>query len=274
MQRNFQKLEFFETYYYANIVNNIIADPFPYINGIHEWYVDNEEHVFLPAFPKFSRLHGLIFHVIDGLIDEGVSDIEIDSVAFEKTYEVWIDRALKHHDFKCEGFRNWLKEEKVELDDLNEDHLHEYHQELLLSGDLENLVNHLTQEVFHILFANRKLLYLFNQFMAGLLQLFFSDMPNCESSSLLKGPGVLKRVNVPAWAKRAVFYRDRGMCSLCQKDLSGMLSSQPDLQYDHVIPLAVGGLNDVTNIQLLCQECNSSKSDKIKPVSNIYESWY
>lgn len=274
MDKKFVQLEFFETYYYANILSNIISDPFPYIRGIHEWYEDNEEVVFLPPFPKFSRLHGFAAHIIDSLISEQISDEEIERFSKNPSHEIWVDSALRHHGFQCDGFKEFLIEHAVSVEDVNEDHLFDYHQELMLCGDLENLVEHLASEVFHVLFSNRKLLAQFNEFMARALQLHFDEIPEAELGSNLKSPGVLKRVGIPAWVKRAVFFRDRGMCSLCQKDLSGILSTQPDNQFDHIIPLAMGGLNDITNVQLLCQSCNNLKSSNNVPVSNIYEAWY
>jgi 5-methylcytosine-specific restriction endonuclease McrA len=35
-----------------------------------------------------------------------------------------------------------------------------------------------------------------------------------------------------------------------------------DLEIDHVRPLALGGSNDVDNLQLLCRRCNRSKRDR------------
>jgi 5-methylcytosine-specific restriction endonuclease McrA len=51
--------------------------------------------------------------------------------------------------------------------------------------------------------------------------------------------------------RRAVFERDGGQCAEC--------SSKFDLQYDHVIPVALGGATTVGNLQLLCGECNRLK---------------
>jgi hypothetical protein len=274
MPRNFVHLRFFETYYYSNIISNIIEDPFPYIRGIHSWYEDNEEAVFLPVFPKRSRLHGFAAHIIHSLIDEEVCDTEIDTVLQDQNHQVWVDRALRYHGFPCDGFRNWCLQNGVSSDVLSEDHLAEYHQDLWLAGELETLVEHLSNEVFHVLFSNRKLLSQFNEFMARALDLSFSEIPPGELGKGLAAPGVLKRANLPQWVKRAVFFRDRGLCSMCQKDLSNLICAQPEAQYDHIIPLAMGGLNDVTNIQLLCASCNGSKSNDVVPVSSIYESWY
>lgn len=274
MEKQIIELQFFETYYYANILSNVIEDPFAYIRGIHEWYEDNEEAVFLPAFPKFSRLHSFAAHIIDSLINEQISDIEIDQVYVNPKHEVWVDRALKFHSRPCDGFRQFLRERQIPLDDLTEDHLLEYHQELILCGHLEELVEHLASEVFHVLFSNRKFLFKLNELMASCLRLHFDEIPPTDLGQNLRKPGVLNRVAIPTWVKRAVFFRDRGTCALCPNDLSGVISTQPDSHYDHIIPLALGGLNDVTNIQLLCQACNSSKSKRIVPVSNVYEAWY
>ncbi len=274
MSRKFVELEFYETYYHANVVSNIIEDPYSYIRLIHEWYEDYKEDVFLPAFPKRSRLHGFAAHIIETLIHEKISDPESYTLANNGGDDVWIDRALKHHNFPCDGFADFVKGHVDSLDQVTEDHLFDYHQELSLAGHTEMLVERLTSEVFYILFSNRKLLALFNEFMARGLGQFFDNIPDSELGCNLSCPGVLKRVGIPAWVKRAVFFRDRGMCSLCQKDLSGIISTQPDSQYDHIISLAAGGLNDVTNIQLLCQACNGKKSKKRVSVSNVYEAWY
>jgi len=46
------------------------------------------------------------------------------------------------------------------------------------------------------------------------------------------------------------------------------------LNYDHVIPLAKGGLNDVTNLQLLCKMCNERKGHHSTETKNRYEKWF
>lgn len=53
--------------------------------------------------------------------------------------------------------------------------------------------------------------------------------------------------------KKIVFSRDGGSCQCCGSSLN--------LEYDHVTPFSCGGKNDVSNIQLLCQRCNRSKSN-------------
>ncbi len=53
--------------------------------------------------------------------------------------------------------------------------------------------------------------------------------------------------------KQIVFTRDGGACKCCGSSLS--------LEYDHIMPFSCGGGNQVSNIQLLCQRCNRSKSN-------------
>lgn len=61
-----------------------------------------------------------------------------------------------------------------------------------------------------------------------------------------------RREPIPREVRRAVFERDGGKCTEC--------GSTFDLQYDHVIPVALGGASTVKNLQLLCADCNRHKS--------------
>jgi len=60
-----------------------------------------------------------------------------------------------------------------------------------------------------------------------------------------------RREPIPREVRRAVFERDGGKCAEC--------GSTFDLQYDHVIPVALGGASTVENLQLLCGDCNRQK---------------
>ena len=55
--------------------------------------------------------------------------------------------------------------------------------------------------------------------------------------------------------KDTVWNRDGGKCVEC--------GSNKDLEFDHIIPFSEGGANTYRNIQLLCEHCNRSKSNKI-----------
>lgn len=56
----------------------------------------------------------------------------------------------------------------------------------------------------------------------------------------------------------------RGLCAVCRCDIRG------GYHVDHILPLAKGGGNEKTNIQLLCPTCNCSKNAK-HPVDFMQE---
>tara|TARA_R110002051_G_scaffold306149_1_gene376540 strand:+ start:47 stop:784 length:738 start_codon:yes stop_codon:yes gene_type:complete len=55
--------------------------------------------------------------------------------------------------------------------------------------------------------------------------------------------------------KNQVWNRDNGKCIEC--------GSNEKLEFDHIIPFSKGGSNTYRNIQLLCENCNRVKSNKI-----------
>lgn len=64
-----------------------------------------------------------------------------------------------------------------------------------------------------------------------------------------------KREPIPQEIQNVVWNRDGGRCVKC--------GSQENIEFDHIIPFSKGGSNSARNLQLLCQKCNRSKSNKI-----------
>ncbi|BAZ28447.1 HNH endonuclease [Cylindrospermum sp. NIES-4074] len=131
-------------------------------------------------------------------------------------------------------------------------------------NEMQELVNQLRElipieqiahETFQLLFSNRKFLKKFNQLVAG----YIRYLKKSEYPDILKRDGVLYRKTLPGWAKRGIFYRDKGRCIQCSRDLTGVIVTGEEVHYDHIVPLAVGGTNDPGNFQLLCRRCNLSK---------------
>lgn len=50
---------------------------------------------------------------------------------------------------------------------------------------------------------------------------------------------------------KEIYSRDEHKCKYC--------GSTNKLEIDHIIPLAMGGSNDLDNLQILCKKCNRKK---------------
>lgn len=64
-----------------------------------------------------------------------------------------------------------------------------------------------------------------------------------------------KREPITEAIRTEVWRRDKGMCVKC--------GSKQNLEFDHIIPVSKGGATTARNIQLLCKQCNLSKSNTI-----------
>jgi hypothetical protein len=111
-----------------------------------------------------------------------------------------------------------------------------------------------------LLFGNREFLLDFNSVLADYRRRR-GDLPS-------------SRCAIPAWVKKAAYFRERGKCALCNRDLSGLIAIDKKQHYDHIVPLVAFGINDPCNIQLLCAGCNLSKGASPARTSSLYEAWW
>jgi 5-methylcytosine-specific restriction endonuclease McrA len=75
------------------------------------------------------------------------------------------------------------------------------------------------------------------------------------SLALDQDPARHRRDAIPEDVRRFVFQRDEGECQKC--------GSRELLQFDHIIPVALGGSSEPENLQLLCSTCNREKSARL-----------
>lgn len=170
---------------------------------------------------------------------------------------------LEHYevDYSCIG--------KMDVANLSSD---EYTEELgeyadkLQSFFIDNLLDIVVDDVFSILYMDKNFLHEFNRQCAEIIKtLKKDDYPN-----LLKDDGVIKRISYyPTWLKRGIEYRDKCRCSICGCDLSSAFTTIVDENFDHIIPLKMGGNNDPSNWQLTCESCNKSKGARSSNFKNI-----
>lgn len=150
----------------------------------------------------------------------------------------------------CESFYGWFRS--------NEDAFLEYWEKV-------------ADEVFHIIFSNRRFLLQFGLSLAE----YLTKIQHLLPKAILSDTGRIERFNrIPAWLKKAVFCRDHGRCTFCKVDLSGLIATDRRLNFDHIVPLARWGSNDPSNFQLLCEECNLKKSDSPGQVGRNYAPWW
>ncbi|EKD05931.1 HNH endonuclease [Arthrospira platensis C1] len=62
------------------------------------------------------------------------------------------------------------------------------------------------------------------------------------------------RIPFPPAVRKYVYERDNFTCQSC-----GKTNKEARLTIDHIIALARGGSNDLSNLQTLCWECNRKK---------------
>ena len=71
------------------------------------------------------------------------------------------------------------------------------------------------------------------------------------------GRSRIGRGSIPKTVRNQIYYRDRHECQFCRKSFE-----QKELTIDHLVPLALGGLDEVTNYVTCCRACNEQKADR------------
>ena len=67
------------------------------------------------------------------------------------------------------------------------------------------------------------------------------------------------REHIPGQLRYDVLAKSGGVCVAC-----GVSAQQRALEVDHIVPVNMGGPNDISNLQALCYKCNAQKSDRDK----------
>lgn len=133
----------------------------------------------------------------------------------------------------------------------------------------EKVAHNEAKAAFEILFRDKEFLL---DFQLRIKKVVDNNLD--KNLPLFNKNGNIKRARIPEWLKKAIFFRDKGKCQLCGKDISGLSNHYNELNYDHLLPLGAGGTNDSTNYILLCRECNQKKKVKVIKFENKEEFWF
>lgn len=265
---------YYNTYYYANIIERILRGDQVELLGFINNFFEISAYSFLQPFQKKTAMHSFISITIMDFFLEDMYDY--DEHVF-KSYRsklhhvplLYAEKVMREYDL-----HDYVGEPLLAEENLSYEEIEAYHEDILLAGYIEECVDRITEEVFYILFNNRNLLANFNLWVSYRILESPPEQRGDEELPYFTAKGLVKRVSIPTWAKKAVYFRDRGRCCNCNKDLSNTLSIQNKQHYDHIVPLKLGGINDVSNLQLLCDSCNQSKGGIEIYTSRIYEKWF
>ncbi|MDT0304000.1 HNH endonuclease [Streptomonospora wellingtoniae] len=302
LKRDFIELRHFDTYNIAAIADGVVSNQFVYLRNLEEIFGDQGILGFVKPFKKRSALHLFLEEIILRIFDEDFTgEINLGTSATQVGV-LPIEIAFEKHGIDYETFDQFR--ERTGLPPLSGDYVRalmriqastasdddhrfadlpneysDYWEELTITSALDRLLQQMAEEVFFILFINREFLENFNRMMAVYVSdVDFPELPSHGDRYLLchfrNEGGRLRRKPIPSWVRRAVEFRDRGLCTYCQKDLSSLRSPLNMSNFDHIVPLSLGGLNDVSNIQLLCQACNLEKSDRPARTGKYYQRWF
>ena len=259
---SFMKIIGPDLYFICQMIDKSLDNSMNQMRQIDEFMGDTACIRLLENYPKYTPLHQYIEYVVESVIWEDYQR-EIKEVISLKRNTLWVDYLLDAHKFDL-NIVKWHKNNQQNK------YVDEYLIFLNDSDILNNLLSIVSKEVFHVIFSNKKVLHNF----AKLAAVHIIEIAPSFYPEKLTSKGYLKRATIPIWVKNTIFHRDKGICTNCKTDLTRLINMQGLLHFDHIVPLSQGGMNDVTNLQVLCSSCNLKKSSRHQCSSFEYESWY
>ena len=221
----------------------------------------------LYKFNKDTILHEYIFTYIYTFMLENIRANPDNFIPDDEPVPYELEYLFGEYKVKYSPFTDFVERNKTEDEEIH-DLLFDW---VIDQGEsFAELWGQIADEVFFLLFSNRRFLMKFHLALAE----YIKDGNIEIDKKYLRSNGKIKRSNIPSWAKKAVYCRDKARCVLCNKDLSGTLSTDRKMHYDHIVALNLNGVNDPTNLQLLCEKCNLKKSGNIVNTTVKYPAWW
>lgn len=255
MVSQLQMVSTVDLYYICQMVDGVTRSPEGFLRNIEDIFGDMSSSNLVRKYPKWTCFHVFVEELISSVIFE---DAEKSNKRPDK---YWVNYLLQS---------NNLGNSTVRLSEFDQGDGYEYLAALQQEDLIAQLCETVAKQVFYVLFSNRGTMSAFGH----MVDYYVLHAAPAFAPDAFNNSGHLLRASIPTWAKSAVFHRDKGRCVLCQTDLTKLFSQQAETHYDHIIPLARGGMNCVTNLQLTCSNCNLDKGARSAATSREYEAWY
>lgn len=170
IRRDTFEMGYYNTYYHANLINNIINHQVTYLRTLHD-LVENDGHLlFCAPFPKHTALHRFATFCIELDFFEDLSSDEAEQVFEGKEKLLPINRAMVAHGIQHQSLEEWMRESGKPAADLSDDDLYDYLEDLRLHEEYDTLMKQITDEVFFLMFLNRDALTAINSWIASHVQ--------------------------------------------------------------------------------------------------------
>lgn len=241
----FEDFHFKWTYGYADSIKEMICNDAETLIPIERFFENEGESFFKKACApnKVTLLHDYIYEVVycetAYALKKALEETLPDIYDILNTYKITFIK-LKH--YKGTDYKHHL-----------------------LTCLKKEIFGKLTNEIFTLVYQDKQLLHDFNIVAAN----YIKSKKLATHQDYLASDGVLKRNTYwNTWLTNGIYCRDKGHCGICLSDLSGQYASGIELAVDHIVPLANGGTNDPTNLQLLCRRCNSKKGARSSKTRN------
>lgn len=130
----------------------------------------------------------------------------------------------------------------------------------------------IAKEVMEYLFLDRNLMRVFNERVAR----YINQLDKNAYPMLFNEKGKVNRFSGswPSWLRSALIYREQGKCAIKGEDLTALLANDIQPNIDHIVPLALGGTNDTSNLQYICRQCNLDKLDHTVETTNRRKTFF
>lgn len=128
-----------------------------------------------------------------------------------------------------------------------------------ITQKIDEFKPNIIHSAFHVLMLNKHFLRDFHEKLAEYVLRDKAQLHQLHPEFISENGKIKRMSSWPVWLKRGVFFRDKGVCTICRNPLSGDLFLGIDPDMDHIVPLDRNGNNDPSNLQILCNKCNNKK---------------